>query len=514
MKAFIVDDEFLQRNMVKKAIAWDEIGIEIMGEAEDGEEALMKILEGRPDIVIMDINIPYMNGIEVSRKVKENLPDIQIIILTAYGEFEYAKQALQLGVVSFVLKPVNPEELCREVLKCKEKLKVLWENRNSMKRMREEITQKQKEKFLLERMSGIVQSERDENVREFFNAEQGTKMALLFLKPEEEDCAKALAEDVEEMVEDYFPRYEMLEINGSYVYLLLAQENMEYQLSMLCAYLQEVMNKDRRLGGGTSLVHQSVSELREAYEEAYSSFRQGRKQRKIHTYNPIHLQSFLRSVSYEAEIFFEKLRKREYAEFLKNVDKCFRDMDEKNAPRQAVLYVSADILIRFSLHMTEQGIDFEGQMETDEDLLFKYQQNGEISEVADILYKILKSGLALLKKQKVSSTRKKAEDARIYINENYNCPDLSLNLVADAIGVNASYLSNIFKKEFNYSLSRYIMASRLKAAKKIMTENPKKTLIEISEMIGYSDVYYFSKNFKNYYGITPSVYMEEQKMQR
>ena len=100
MKVFIVDDEFLQRQLVKKTVNWEKLGLEIAGEAEDGEEALDKILEEKPDILIMDINIPYINGIQVSEKVKQVLPDTQVIILTAYGEFEYAKQALSLGAAS------------------------------------------------------------------------------------------------------------------------------------------------------------------------------------------------------------------------------------------------------------------------------------------------------------------------------------------------------------------------------------------------------------------------------
>ena len=88
MKVFIVDDEFLQRQLVKKTVNWEKLGLEIAGEAEDGEEALDKILEEKPDILIMDINIHYINGIQVSEKVKQVLPDTQVIILTAYGEFE------------------------------------------------------------------------------------------------------------------------------------------------------------------------------------------------------------------------------------------------------------------------------------------------------------------------------------------------------------------------------------------------------------------------------------------
>ena len=127
MRVFLVDDEFLQRALVKKTVDWNSLGMEICGEAEDGEEALKKILEEKPDILIMDINIPYMNGIEVSKKVKVIFPEIQVIILTAYGEFEYAREALSFGAVSFVLKPLDPEELTKELQKCKEKLEHIFD---------------------------------------------------------------------------------------------------------------------------------------------------------------------------------------------------------------------------------------------------------------------------------------------------------------------------------------------------------------------------------------------------
>lgn len=511
MKAFIVDDEFLQRNLVKKTIEWDRIGVEIAGEAEDGEDALESILKEQPDIVIMDINIPYMNGIEVSKKVKESLPDTQIIILTAYGEFEYARQALQLGAVSFVLKPVNPEELCQEILKCKRKLESVWENRDSMKRMQEEITQKQKEQFLLEQMSGIVQPECEETIHTFLNTESDTQMALLFLKFQKMEQYELQAAEIEEMVQDYFQRYEMLEISGDYVYILLGKEQMEYQISMLCTYLQEVMNQEHRFWGGASLVHKKVSELRDAYVEAYNAFRQGSGQGKIRMYEPLSMQGFLEAVSYDAEELLIKLRKREYREFMDMIAGYFRDMEKEQVFPQAAYYVATDILIRFSLYMTDMGIDFARQIETDRKILFRLQHDGKIREISDILQQVLKTGLVLLEKHKVPATRKKAEDARSYIDRNYDRFDMSLNLVADEIGVNASYLSNIFKKEFHCSLSKYITSIRLKAAEKMMTENPKKTLIEISEAVGYSDVYYFSKNFKSYFGITPSRYLEEKQ---
>lgn len=182
MNVFIVDDEFLQRQLVKKTVNWEKLGLEIAGEAEDGEEALDKILEEKPDILIMDINIPYVNGIQVSEKVKQVLPDTQVIILTAYGEFEYAKQALSLGAASFVLKPVNPEELTEELIKCKEKLEKIHSQKSSFQKMKEEINQKQREQYLLERLSGIGGMEKEENIRQVLGIRAPVCYVVLLLR--------------------------------------------------------------------------------------------------------------------------------------------------------------------------------------------------------------------------------------------------------------------------------------------------------------------------------------------
>lgn len=114
-KVLIVDDEYLLREFVKSTVNWERYGLFVADEAEDGREVVEKACKIRPDIIIMDINIPFINGLEVSKRIKETLPGTQIIILTAYGEFEYAREAIKFGAVSFLLKPLDPEGLEKEL---------------------------------------------------------------------------------------------------------------------------------------------------------------------------------------------------------------------------------------------------------------------------------------------------------------------------------------------------------------------------------------------------------------
>ena len=190
---------------------------------------------------------------------------------------------------------------------------------------------------------------------------------------------------------------------------------------------------------------------------------------------------FIRSSLYDSEVFLYYIRKNEYEMLTKEIGEMFIQMEEQNVLSDTAVYISTDILIH-------------------------------IEEIRSVLMCILEKCRICAAENKLPATKKKVNDAVDFIDSNYSRIDMSLNLVADTIGVNASYLSNIFKKEKGCSLSKYLTQTRLEQAKKYLTEYPDKTLIEIAESIGYSDVYYFSKNFKKYYGISPSKYQEERKM--
>ena len=111
IKVFLVEDEIAIRSGIKNSIHWEEEGYEFTGEASDGELAYPMILKERPDILITDIKMPFMDGLELSRLVRRELPDIKILILSGYDEFEYAKEAIKVGVTEYLLKPISSAKL-------------------------------------------------------------------------------------------------------------------------------------------------------------------------------------------------------------------------------------------------------------------------------------------------------------------------------------------------------------------------------------------------------------------
>lgn len=110
-KVLLVDDEEEVRNAIEQRISWEELGFEVIGKAQNGVKAMEIAEKLQPDVVITDIKMPYMNGLELARNLKEENPGVRILILTGFDEFEYAKEAVHLEIEEYILKPVNANEL-------------------------------------------------------------------------------------------------------------------------------------------------------------------------------------------------------------------------------------------------------------------------------------------------------------------------------------------------------------------------------------------------------------------
>ncbi len=150
VKVFLVEDEFIVRNGIKKSIAWEDEGMTFAGEAGDGELAFPLIKKTKPDILITDIKMPFMNGIELSEAVHKILPDTKIVILSGYGEFEYAQQAINIGIEKYLLKPISSAKLLealRDVAQKIEKEKAASALKTQYLKEMEENTEHSRYKF-------------------------------------------------------------------------------------------------------------------------------------------------------------------------------------------------------------------------------------------------------------------------------------------------------------------------------------------------------------------------------
>lgn len=245
-----------------------------------------------------------------------------MIILSAYGEFEYAKEALSFGALSFVLKPLNPKELTSELMKCKEKIQKIQQQKLSVKKMQEAITQNQKEKILLEQISGINIYEDSNEIWNQLGISTKKQIVVLIARFQGGNNDKRVFE-IEEMIQDYYPEYEMIIINQRYTFVLFGEADMAYKTQMLCTYLQEVMNKNRTWNGGISRVHDNIRDLKSAYREAYSAAQKGKKDNRLLIYEPVDIVEMLQTLDYDPSVFLYYLRKNEHEMLYKEIEIMF-----------------------------------------------------------------------------------------------------------------------------------------------------------------------------------------------
>ena len=141
IKVFLVEDEVVMRNGIKNNIPWEKEGLIFAGEASDGELAYPMIKKAQPDILITDIRMPFMDGLELSELVKKEFPKIKIIILSGYNEFDYAKQAIHIGVTDYLLKPITASKLLEAVKKVADVIEKEREEEGMLERYRLEMAE-------------------------------------------------------------------------------------------------------------------------------------------------------------------------------------------------------------------------------------------------------------------------------------------------------------------------------------------------------------------------------------
>ena len=129
-KIFLVEDEYIVREGIKNKIDWQSLGLEFVGEASDGEVGLELIEKTKPDVVMTDIKMPFMDGLTLSREVKKILPNTEIILLTGYSDFEYAREGMRIGVAEYLTKPIKPAEITQTLESVLKKIEAREEAEN------------------------------------------------------------------------------------------------------------------------------------------------------------------------------------------------------------------------------------------------------------------------------------------------------------------------------------------------------------------------------------------------
>jgi len=520
--AIVVDDEVNPRKLLQLLLDWSALGIEFIGEAANGNEALDLIDSLRPNIVFTDINMPYMDGLELARLIKEKDPLIKVVILTAYPEFEYAKQSVSIGVHDFLVKPIQADVLKKlmvDLINTLKKEKAHWNEFRKIKLELQENKAELREKYLLALLMGNSSPELlNRRYSYFFDDAFHSYCCVAVLdiyadhiSEEEENFILRMSckRLVELLVKDR-KQIDVFHDDGGRIVLLSWDQAMELEYigEQAIRIIKDKMNCNPTLGVGRG--YDRLDRVKISYKEALDALRYGKIYgggQVISFTADIRLvdsQIDLRLTEVEEIIFFIKSGIKEQATH--SIEQLFLSLvDNRGGTMEEGYLLGAHFLSLFFQTMSELGIN---QLRTDllngemYKQMFKCQT---LSELRLLLCKLAEETAEQIKGTRSSKKTRIIDEVLDFLAEAYRNPDISLSSVSELFHLNSSYLSRIFKQEVRQNFTDYLLKLRIDEAAKLMNETDLKAY-QIAEKVGIKDPYYFSHLFKKATGISIQEY--------
>lgn len=522
---FLVEDEIIIREGIKNLIAWDDYGFTFVGEATDGEIAWPLIQKQKPDIVITDIKMPFMDGLTLSRLIRRELPDTMIIILSGHDDFSYAQEAISIGVSQYLLKPLSRDQLLEVLCQIREHKEKELEQHRLMDRFSAEMQSylASSRRDFLEALVGGRHSacellNRAEGLGFNLAAEQYNVVLLLL----EEDLIHTgysiQLDNVQSALCKCFPKGQnvaMFSVGGDITVLLVMSENGAIQESTaLCVETIRKLCLSLEKAVKWSVVTGEPVERLSAVADCYRSARK----KLFYIDTGVKDQEKSRSIVLDFnpnDMDAAKLDQRIIEKFLANgwpddlddfIKDYFSAIGEKS--EQSLLFRQYVVLhIQFSVNvfLEKLGCKPENLEQLGEET--PSLKDAIISLESAIKYvRWLLERTICLRIQTVNSRYtvmlKKALD---YMNEHYFEPDISLNTVAMAVNVSPTHFSAVFSQQMGKTFVEYLTELRMERARELLCCTDMRSR-EIAPAVGYNDPHYFSFLFKKMNGSSPRDY--------
>jgi len=536
-KVFLVEDEVVVREGIKNIIHWEEEGFIIAGDESDGELAYPMILREQPDILITDIKMPFMDGLELSKLLKKEMPQLKIIIISGYSDFGYAQQAIDIGVTEYLLKPITSTKLIA-----------------SVKNAAATIEKERKEKQILEQSQLLVYQNQSEKRKDFFNALVSRKMTLSQIIEQEEELGINMVASVfcvmlfqfkghedmyeysneivhcearmQEVLREY-PDIKVFERGmDGWAFILLGEnkEQIDALTQELCNLLINICNGTVHYFGGIGRVIHRVGDLQQSFFDANRAFslRYFERGDQFLSYRDVRIvnEQIENRVINVSELNLEKLDRTQLEEFLKRgtiqdvdefVDRYFEGLDSDAMSstlfRQYIMMDGYSAIMKFLKNLMYSKEKIDSSIMNMNDIT---EQLTNLEGCRKFYKSILKDAIDLRNKSTQKRYSGLIEKAKEYIHLKYAMSDLTLDKVASKVNISPNYFSSLFNQETGMTFIEYLTDIRMDKAKEHLRCSSRK-ITEIGSLVGYLDSHYFSFIFKKTQNCTPSEYRMQGK---
>lgn len=536
-RILLVDDEILVRDAIKENIDWEGLGCELAGICENGQQAAEFVKQHPVDIVLTDILMPYMDGMELSHFLHDNYPDIVIVIFSGFGEFEYAKKAIQYNVSEYLLKPVTAVELTEVINKMKAKVD---QKRREAKKM-EKLT-KASESY--RKNAQIIRSKAIEAV---VNCTTDLKAGMEQLENMGIELTAARCRVAMFDIDMYSDMYQVDTVKRqesalmAFVLFNISEEivkreqaGIAYQEggSHVCILFQEKWARD--LNGRTKEICREIQQnMKEVMgisvsvgigkwvknpEELIMSHDMAVKAVQYRYLLGEGLLLDMEEQKTDQQISLEQLltkladavkvgSREETEKVLDTIEDTVKGAVVEKS--RACMYLQQ--VVRIMDRVCEDvSVDMENILSGRNELLYRVTEQKTFARACAVVREYVMKIFKMLSDMNSSSGQRQARLALDYIQKNYMDPNLSLNDICSYLNISTSYFSTIFKEMTGETFTEVLIRTRMEKAKELL-ENTTMKNYEIAEKVGFSDPHYFGISFKKMTGNTPTEYAREKR---
>ena len=522
----LVDDEVDVRKAILETMDWQALGFAVVGEADNGRDALELAERLAPDVIITDIRMPFMDGIEFVRALREQNPVTKVIFLTGFNDFEYAQSAIQCNVMEYLLKPISAENLEKTLTSVREKLDREQAELRDIEKLRQNFYSDR----LIVRMGflhalimvPLTQEHVEDAVHKLELHLTGETQLLFITRPSRHslrensvgiDDTDILLRSISALVSQTADRYLQ---NESFWYLdqivtILsdAKEKIEEQAQLLMREVQQALSYFYGVSCtiGVSERFADMRACRAAYQSALSAlgYRAVLGGGRI-----IHISDI--EPSKQAGPIYNELDEAQLQTILKTgtreqisafIGALFGDLSRRRAAvsdYQMCVVEVFSVVIRTAKSLIP---DFELNVGHNLGLITDIFSHETIDEIREWLERLCWRVIEYIGLQRQDSADILARSGYDYMKENYADSTLSLKSVSEQLHISSSYFSAIFKKAIGDSFTNVLIKIRMEHAHELLLSTNKK-ILEIAQQTGYPDQHYFSYCFKKYFQISPN----------
>lgn len=515
MKVLVVDDEEIIREGLACVISWSELGLELLQPAASGEEALLRLEQERPSILLTDIRMNGISGLQLCEQAKTILPDLEVIILSGYDDFSYAQTAIRQGVSDYLLKTSPPEDIIRTVLEAKRRITERWAEKGK-------DVQQAREEFERKCIRWIIHGDVTEGIESLTSglpvnkikdhSSLGCKVFILEASgwngPNYSSTLLLFA--LRNLLQDLLPSCIYLIHQQALICLFPADYGPELPRygtwSRLLERVESLLKCTIRLAAGRSVA--DLEDAHESYEDAAYALRYfPLLDDKIIDYSDIvHRKGGKNIISPEEEnrlgvILLDNDPVALKAWTSQLYENLIMDPECTFETTLACLRSAAVAGHRW-MDRTFRMLGSDGEIHIDSSL--DADRDGFIRE--GTLFRYLHAIMSGYHAQVSQGPESHVDRAKAFM-ETVSLREVNLQHVANHLHLHPGHLSELFKKVTGRSFVEFVTDLRMKKAEELLSVSPAK-LSEIALLIGYEDVKYFSRLFKKHYGLTPSDYRE------